>query len=710
MFPKMCSFGKRIMFSAGLVGLLLLTAAPGLNADEMLTRKVVVLIIDNISLSDLEGKELPNFTRIIETGGLGLMNTRTGSLLSSNRASAYLTIGMGVRTQVPEQIQAADVEKIRQLVNHDYPNYILGKIGEVAKQSGVKISLVGNADTDRPLRHAALIAMDGKGNIPMGNVGRDLLLRDPAFPWGYRTNPEKLLEYSLKALATSDLVFIDFGDTTRVDEAALRNKINKPDFQTMKAKAVKYADSFLGELMRKTADDNTVLMIISPTPSFSNTSFGSKTLTPILIYERGQPAAVLSSMTTRRVGLVANIDIGPTIFNKLGLNEEEFNFLGQQIITIPDSSNYETVSGNLSRYIAAKRSRYVVHGMYVLFLVLALVLLYFKKPKAGKILHDRAGRVLAVMVLALPAASYVIPAVLNNSFPYLELLLIGLVTVALGIVLSKDSNRAVAGMACLSLVTSLTLVACLLTGSETLPLTPLGFNDVFTGGRYYGINNDSMGILLGATVFAVFYFLERLKLNRILRVIIAFLALSLVLLSQTPGFGANVGGSIAAMTTGVVALNALISGQPIRKGKVLAVIGIVFVVEVFIAYLDSIFGQQTHAGRIMAALMSQNFADKFLEILKSKLSLFLIMLVIPPWNFLLAAQIYVYYLVRRRLHDVLNRVNRRLPVFSRSFEVILYGGLVAFAFNDTGVIATGLMFTYMTMPLGVMLLEEKRGG
>ncbi len=718
-------FTGKIIFNAGiLAALLLLAVAPGLNAKETLTRKVIVFILDNISLRDLKGEGLVNFNMMIDNGSLGLMNARTGALLSSNRASAYLTIGMGVRTEVPDQetavinknksgplymIEYPDAENLKKLVIDDYPNYVLGKIGQVAKQNGVKIALVGNSDTDRPMPHASLLAMDEKGNIPTGNTSRELLLKDPVFPWGYRTNPSRLLDEALKALTISDVVFIDFGDTARLEEAAKRKQISNHELSDFKAQSLKTADSFLGELFKKTAGSDLVLMVISPAPSSHDISAGNKTLTPVLIYEAGKPAGVLTSMTTRRSGLVANIDIGPTIFYKLGLNEEEFNFLGERITTVPDESNYETVAGNLSGYIAVKRSRYVVHGMYVLLLTLTLVPYFLNRLKGSLFPDGRAERVVSVMVLALPAASYIIPGVLKNRYPYLELFLIALVTVIIGVVLSVSKKRAFSGMAFLSLLTWLTLITYLLTRSGVLLMTPLGFNDVFTGGRYYGINNDSMGILLGATVFSLFYYLEMLKLNRIIRLMSALLVLGLVLLSQTPGFGANVGGSIAAMTIGVVGLAALISGQPIKKGKVLLVVAVVFAVEVFIAYLDSLFGQQTHAGKIFAALMSQDFGGKFMEILKSKLTLFGIMLLVPPWNLLLAGQVMVYYIITKRYSNLLQDINLRLPVLSRSFEVILIGGLVAFAFNDTGVIATGLMFTYMTMPLGLLLQGQKKG-
>jgi len=693
-------------------------------------RKVVVLIVDNTGISDFRNNDLPNFGKVIDAGGIGLMNTRVGSLTSHNRASAYLTIGMGVRTFLEEtgitavngektksplpQISLKEADKIKNLMKQDYPNYVFGKIGQMARQNGLKTALVGNADTDKPHRESALLAVDSSGIIEMGSVDSDLLQKDSQSAWGHRTDVERLMADSLEAVAENDIVFIDFGDTARVHEAEAAGIIGDGIYIKMKASAMRRADYFLGLLLQSLDMEETVLIIISPAPSASEVSSGNRTLAPVIVYDRTGTRGVLTSDTTRCSGLVANIDLGPTIFGTLGLEVSGLGFVGERITVVPDQANYSTVSDSLTRYIHVNRSRYIVHGLYVTLLTVTLAGLYLSKFRGRNLLPLRTLRALAVMVLALPVSSFVVASLLAGelilTFFYIDVVLIAAVTLLTGIMFSRNRDLALKAFGWLSLATALFLLSDLLMRWQNLPNTPLGFDNVFMGGRYYGINNDSMGILLGSVVFAMFYFFDRLNTGRYLRIVIAFVVMGLVVISQTPVYGANVGGTIAAMTTGIISLMVLVSRQPLRRGRILATITVVFIIELVIAYLDYLFGGQTHAGRVLGALISQGMSDKFLEVLFSKLTLFAVMLVVPPWNLLLAAQFFFYYKVRKHACDGLMEIRNRLPVLTYSFEVIFYGGLVAFLFNDTGIIATALMFTYLTVPLGVMLDGENASG
>ncbi len=698
-------------------------AAPAAMADSG-RKKAVVLIIDNIALRDLSGGGLPNFSKIIESGGLGLMNTRVESYTGRNRVSAYLSIGMGVRTYLdtPEinaengrpagplyEVYLENAGDLKQSVSRDYPNYVFGHIGETAEQYGLKTALVGNADTDRALREAALLAVDNNGKIKYGNVSEDLLIKDESAPWGRRTNSDRLLADALAALETCDLVFIDFGDTARVYEAQQRLGLKGGKFREAKNRALHNADTFLGRFLGE-MDDNTLLAVITPSPPGDGTEKGNTTLTPVIIYGRTLLPAVLTSGTTKRIGLVANIDIGPTLFDWLTDAESVQGFIGEKITLLTDNNNLNTVSDNLSRFIHLNRSRYVVHGMYTLLLVLSLSAMFL--PLTGKKLFNspRVGRAAALMVLALPIASFVVYTVFNGVTTqryYLDALMTAVLAAVSGIIFSGNTRRTLAGMAVLGMVTAVFMVTDLLTGYRYVIDTPLGFDNVFMGGRYYGINNDCMGILLGSSVFALFYVLEKFKVGRYLRLFLVLAAFIPIILSQVPGNGSNVGGTIAAMSIAIIALMALISGLPLKKRRLFAAILIVFLVELFIAYLDYLFGGRTHAGKVLGALISQGFGPKFLEVLLAKLRLFAITLALPPWNILFALQLYVYYIMTRKQEALIMRVGEHHPLLLRSFEVIFYGGIVAFLFNDTGLIATGLMFTYLTMPMGVLAVENQ---
>lgn len=685
--------------------------------------KVIVLLLDGLSLGDLEN--YANLKGLVKSAGLGLVNTRTQSLTTINRASDYLTMGMGVRTQIEEpargynvkwapsarhdeknslsEIRNIDAAALNEMVSRDYPNYTLGKIGELAKGFGVKVALVGNSDTDKTENDATLLAMDKSGLIPVGNISRSLLVKDPDFAWGLRTDSGKLLSSALEALRLSDVTFIDFGDTARVSMAQKRHMYDQKNLQILKNRALTNADAFLGGLMKAVDWQKTVLIVVSPTPPVNEPSRINNSLAPIIIYEKNRAPGVLKSNTTRRDGLAANIDIGPTIFARLGFGSKQMNFLGEEITVSPGSDNLGTISHNLAQYTRVKTSRYIVHGVYVTLLVAALISLYLTVFGVRKTIGARTMRALAVMVIAWPAATLLVMAAARVQTYYFNLAAACLITVGLGLVLSKTSDSTLTGMGWLSLITAVFLVLDALSGLRFLLNTPLGFNDVFSGGRYYGINNDCMGILLGSALYAMFYWFHRTGLSRTMRTAIGAVCLFIVVMTQTPGMGANVGGTIAAMTTGVVAIMILASGRQLQGRRVLVTVALVFLVELGIAYLDYRSGGQTHAGKVLGALMSQGFGPKFLEILKSKLGLFGVMLVLPPWNILFGAELYICYLIRRKMHHITDFVKNAYPAQFNSFEAVFYSGIVAFAFNDTGIIATAIIFTYLTMPLAAIL-------
>lgn len=245
--------------------------------------------------------------------------------------------------------------------------------------------------------------------------------------------------------------------------------------------------------------------------------------------------------------MAANIDIGPTLFNRLASVEPASVFVGEEITALADNDNMNTVSGSLSRFIHLNRSRYVVHGLYTFLLVFSLSALFLPMTGRKVLLNPRAGRAAAVMVLALPITVFVVYTLSKDLFAvryYIDAMLTIIITAVLGIVFSKNTGRTLAGMAVLSLAFAVFLVTDLLTGYRHVINTPLGFDNVFMGGRYYGINNDCMGILLGSSVFALFYMLEKFKIGRYLRLFLVFCAFIPVILSQVPGNGSNVGGPL----------------------------------------------------------------------------------------------------------------------------------------------------------------------
>jgi hypothetical protein len=453
-------------------------------------------------------------------------------------------------------------------------------------------------------------------------------------------------------------------------------------------------NSYVGSLFSGDITPDCAIVLISLTPDSGGIT-GRNVLNPIIVYKNGGQSGILSSNTTNRDGLVSNIDIAPTIFDLLGKNSKTWGFLGEKITVKPEKDNLLKISGQLEDYKTLKKARYFIHGLYIISLGLALAALYIPVFYGKEIINGRIGRIFAVMTFALPGLSFLVYRLFQAFFNiYIVMILIIIAAGIYSFLFSKNREASLTGIALIGIATTLYIVLDLLAGLNTLQKTPLGFNDVFIGGRYYGINNDCMGFLLGAYIYSLFYFYQRLCMKKSIKVLITASFGVVTVVSMTPPFGANVGGTIAAMITGLIALIVLITERPIKKNTLLGLILLVFIIELIIAYLDfKIGGLSTHAGKAMGAILSQGPA-KLLEILKSKLSLFAFMLILPPWNLFLGLQFYIYFKTTKRIN---------LPYF----EIILYGGLAAFVFNDTGVISTAIMLTFLTIPLGLLLNTKK---
>lgn len=672
------------------------------SARQLRADKVIVLVIDDLGIEDLRNEKLQNLKKIAESGIIGLMNTRTKSLGSQNRPAAYLTIGMGVRVQALRHQK--ETKALIDILKKQYPSYVPGKIGEIANKNGKRIALLGNSDTNIRHNFTLLAAMDSTGSVDSGDMDSKLLTAAPGTAWGIRTDSKRLLNSFKNAVKTNDIVFVDYGDTTRVAEAGKQLGLKGNTLEQTRNEAFQRADLFLGELIKIVDKQNAVLLVISPTSSVDNNFTGIKNLAPVFIYKKGTVKGVITSNTTRREGLISNIDIAPGIFEFLGIDTSEMQFTGEKMTVLASSNPVETIEMNYKSYAGLKKFRYIVHGYYVLLIALVLYLNFRLVIKNRQPVNRRFSRAVSVMIIAVPVISGITAIMLKDIVA--AVVVFNILLLLTGYMFSANIKTAISGMTYISLATSGLIIFDLLTGVGYLFNTPLGFNDVFTGGRYYGINNDCMGILLGSVIFGLFNVLERLASGRFAQITIIAGVLFIVVLSQTPGFGANVGGTIAAIITGTLACIILVSGRrPAIKGIFLVVIA-ALAAELAVTFSDTLSGSQTHAGKTAAKLLNDNFIGQFIEIIGSKLSVFLAMLVIPPWNILFFGQIYFCWRVLQSHVGEIKNIEYNNQLIFKSFQIILYGAGAAFIFNDTGIIAAAMMLIYLTVPFGMLLVRE----
>ena len=218
------------------------------------------------------------------------------------------------------------------------------------------------------MRWAVSIAMDKKGIVDYGVVGGHILKEDGGFPTGRRTDFAKLMGYLDQALQRTDFVVIEPGDMTRIEES--RDLMNEAMYRYHRNKALLGINNFYPTL-NKSDKEGWLLMLVVPYPANEEIARGAR-LTPLIVYGGGFSKGLLSSGTTRREGIVAAIDIAPTVLGFFGI--EAGYLTGRPLRTVPDGENISRVRELGLRTVNTSNFRYPILYNYAVFVILVVLM------------------------------------------------------------------------------------------------------------------------------------------------------------------------------------------------------------------------------------------------------------------------------------------------------------------------------------------------
>jgi len=285
----------------------------------------------------------------------------------------------------------------------------------------------------------------------------------------------------------------------------------------------------------------------------------------------------LSSETTNERGLIASVDLAPTILGHLGLEPIPADMRGYPIHTDGQlhSSSLRALERRL-QVIGGRRLRALA------FLLLAWALLLFGSARLGSPARGRAIRAGALGVLWAPVV-VLIPAALEPGAA-VEYAIIALGCPLLGALtdLMLPWPRAPLAPAVAALVA---IVADALTHTQLLMRSLLGPNPIL-GARFYGVGNElksGLAVLVLAAVAAALYPIvapaatpagEDARARRQRRALITVLAAG-VLLAAIEGsarIGAGVGGVILVCAGFAVAIVMLLEGALTRRRALIVLV------------------------------------------------------------------------------------------------------------------------------------------
>jgi len=344
------------------------------------------------------------------------------------------------------------------------------------------------------------------------------------------------VDLSAAVLARCPLTVVDLGQVDAVDQS------------TFTERSLLFAiDRQLARLAAELPSD-TLLLVTSP----GTVAGGRPHLASLVVSGPGFGAGLLDSASTRQPGIVALTDLTPTVAGWLG-QAVPAGTVGARIYRGDRGDLASTVRALIGRD-TAEQVWMSTHGWFfvgyaaadaVAFAVPAL--LYWGREPERRRRRNRSWRVIGTVAAAIPLGTF-----LANLLPWwqhdhparwLYLMAAAWSLLLTVVALTGPWRREVLGpfgMICLFTLAVLSLDV--MTGSRLQLEAPFGLS-LLTGGRYYGIGNDALGVYCVCALVGAAWLGTLATRSPVLAA--GAVGLVAVVASGWPGFGAKAGGTIA---------------------------------------------------------------------------------------------------------------------------------------------------------------------
>jgi hypothetical protein len=724
----------KIFFFLLPVILCFLLPAPALASGESSQRKVILVICDYLNPDDLNRTELTNLHNFFGEGSIALLNTNTAG--ARNRQNAAVTISAGrvalssgaeplvfgprenvrgedpavlfqARTGItPERgnIVVLDLPSIQWANEKEQNRAEPGALGDALHKKGLKTAVIGNSDLPGvPLsnRSAALIAMDRKGIIDRGNVSEEVLTYDPVDPLGHRTNYTKLNKIFLELQPQTDFMVIDLGDLVRLEYK--RTNLTSRVYIQERERILREYDDFIGLLMEKTDLSQSLCIVATTIPTVEENSekryFGF-----IGAQGKGLEEGLLSTPTTRKPGVITLLDIAPSIGAFLQADPDPL-YIGRSWHVVPEENNLAIMQKVEKRTVFASYLRApLVKGYVLLHLIVLASILFFL------VFDPRKGNCLGPLLLGLIAVPLTLLLVcltdITDLWLYLALcLVINIVLVLISIWLARDKNYD--SLIFLCLATVIALLIDTISGGHLQRFSVLSY-DPMGGARFYGIGNEYMGVMMGATIIGVSLLVTRLKKRLTVQYLLAgALFLSVLVVLGAPWWGSNFGGFVASLIAfGYTFLR--LFGIRVRPKNILVgliIIGLlcggVFVLD-FMRPLE----MRSHFGQFAFAVQTSGLTA-VKEVVVRKLAMNYKLIRYTIWTRVLLCSLLALGILFYRPVGIFRRLLTKNPAIAAGLAGGVLGAFTALIFNDSGIVAAATAIIFPAATLFYLVLREQ---
>lgn len=660
--------------------------------------RAIVFVLDSATWQELRGAQYPNFSNFLDSSAVGLMNTKGPR--DRDPASVWATLGAGRGAAAglrhlglsPERrgelgpARAWKVYEVMQAGNQRrFTQARPGLLGEVLSVDGIDRTLIRlNTMFDMS---PALVA-DTKGEIPAAlTLSRD----DP------QTNAAIMETISRR----SGFIVIDWTLPQNLD---VRSYPSTDPLAAARAEVLRQADLLLGRIVDGYGNSSLIILLSPSCPEYSNPYV--RNLAPIIIHGGGFPAGLLASPSTRRRGMVSNVDFAPTILGYFHLPVPA-EMTGRAMRVLSSPTPLKELGAFDRRAATAYRLQLeagpilgIVGGILI---ILSILLIAF--PSRLTVFNHKYSPTLLLTAAAFPLAMLLV-APLQVSEAYVNAA-VTLIVAALLALISVQSGSFPRPLGAICLVTAVVMLADMLLGTPLLSRSVM-CSELIVSGRFYGLGNHEAGVFIGALVLAggaaLNSGLERSRRRR--RLVFGAMALGVLFLGAPFG-GANLGQGLG----GAVALLAfwiLLSPTGCNRRLVGAVLLFLAAGGLFVA-VDLLMPreQQSHLAGLVHMVEAQGLSG-LAAVMRRKL---LLAVDISLYNFAVPLSLPLFAVVTAlplRPVGRLRGVMARNGALARSLSACGVGAIAASLLNDSGLVAGIALISLPVLGLLYFALEATR--
>jgi len=666
-------------------------------------RRVIVIIANGISTGDLVIDGAPNIKKSLRSrAAVGLMNARAAKS-AANASGSYLSIGAGARANAGRfghlAVDRGETVRFQGILQKlplrggglvfspGYPEMARlaaklsyqatpGTLGDLLRLGGIKRSVFGNADTLGAYhREINLIAMDKKGATDFGNVAKPV------------DTPAQALSTIEQGLKKSQFVVLEYAPTSRVD--SLRDFLSDKAVAYQRRQRLLEIDRIFGKLLVKSADNRTMIILITPSPPIELAKSGALQ-TPLVVAGPGF-RGLLDSAGTRWPGLVTNGDIAPTILDFFGLSVPAY-LPGRILASEPSPDPLAAIDYIAQKSLVNNGARSILLSSYItvaIGAIIAVVILLLFWPLAARIVYLQP---LLLGLMFMPLVMLISNSVAYPT-PWLPITLIPAAALICALVtwlLWRDQPLLALAAPCF--LTTLVIPVQLPFGSILERNSVMGMSSII-GARFYGIGNEYTGVFLGSAVICLTVWLTlRPQGRNHAAAAAATLFIIITLIVGWPTLGANVGGALAAVTTGIVATFLFRDTRLAAKHLFYVAIGMVAVIAVILV-TDYLGSSSSHTARA-ATLVGGGGMSQALMIITRKLSTNFMLITHSSWTKIIVAAVAAVGALQLGARQIYDYVYENYKLMLVGFKTIALGAIAALIFNDSGVVMAALMLIY----------------